>query len=540
MVFYKVGGGSVKLPSVFSADHIRTHTLTFHTFYLSCAALCCALGKRLPSRDTLVRSCLGTRLRSRHSSKIHKSSGNAGGGIAPLGDPRRFLSMINKDEIDLAMLDVLTPAVFDRLDGRGIKHFRGYLRSIGWSPNETGTSEYLVDSRMQPIPDIIASQVVAGFGCYSRRMGRNATEEMQALKHDYRTFGRNRDFFDSELVRMSQKSHTRQEGRAQGRKRLSNRTEGLTSDMVRRAVRTIFPDTLDLKVASKREHDRAWAITVGFIMFHWPNVRCSNLACAVSNKKAKKYAALRAAKCRRAKVDFDEEAAVAEFRKNHSLRVGDVTFCKLRPDGNESWFNPIEWVTDPETKGTVPDLAGLLVISAKKNQFGNRPVVQVAATSNYADGMLNRRLVKIAETGEFASLNDLFFSRPALVRAPAIKGKKLVWRKSPTLRRELQTRAIGVVAKDISEAEGLGRDNHSAKAFKISGITAAKAAGKSKKYVQRLVGHKSFSSTAHYVRESYEASGGAASSWGQQDVTELSSTAVRRGAVMFRGVAAAM
>ena len=97
-----------------------------------------------------------------------------------------------------------------------------------------------------------------------------------------------------------------------------------------------------------------------------------------------------------------------------------------------------------------------------------------------------------------------------------------------------------MVAKDISEAEGLGRDNHSAKAFKISGITAAKAAGKSKKYVQRLVGHKSFSSTAHYVRESYEASGGAASSWGQQDVTELSSTAVRRGAVMFRGVAAAM
>ena len=102
--------------------------------------------------------------------------------------------MINRDEIDLAMLDILTPDVFDRLDGRGIKHFREYLVSIGWTPDFTGTSEYFIGSRMQPIPDLIASQVAAGFGCYSRRMGRNATEEMQALKHDFRTYGRNRDF----------------------------------------------------------------------------------------------------------------------------------------------------------------------------------------------------------------------------------------------------------------------------------------------------------------------------------------------------------
>ena len=100
---------------------------------------------------------------------------------------------------------------------------------------------------------------------------------------------------------------------------------------------------------------------------------------------------------------------------------------------------------------------------------------------------------------------------------------------------------MGDIAKYILEEEGLGRKNHSAKAFKIGGITAAKEAGKSKNYVQRLlVGHKSFSATAHYIRESYEASGGAASSWGKRDVKELSSKAVCRGAVMFRGVAAVM
>jgi hypothetical protein len=332
---------------------------------------------------------------------------------------------------------------------------------------------------------------------------------MQALKHDFRTYGRNREFFDSELVRMSLKSHTRQEGRTQGRKRLSNRKEGLTGQMVRQAVRKFFPDSLDLTVASKRAHDRAWAITVGLIMFHWPNVRCSNLACAVSKPKSIKFAALRAERCKKAKVYFDEEAAAAEFRKNHSLRAGDVTFCRLRPNKGEDWYNPIEWVKNPLTRGTIPDLAGLMIVSAKKNQFGNRPIVQIAATADCdADAMLNARLVKCAEANEFGSLNDLFFSRPALVRAQYVKGQTLIWTKSPTLRRELQTRDVGDIAKDISEEEGLGRKNHSAKAFKIGGITAAKEAGKSKNYVQRLVGHKSFSATAHYIRESYEASGG--------------------------------
>ena len=322
---------------------------------------------------------------------------------------------------------------------------------------------------------------------------------------------------------------TRQEGREAGREALRRQREAISEEMLWWGIHEFLPQHLDLQQASAGQADLAMAMLAGLITYHWPNIRLSNHACAVSRTQASAYAREWKVVCASAGIPFDETVARDRFLKAHSFRVSEVRIGIRSRDGTEYWVDPLTWRDGEARTYPVPMMVTLAVMSAKKNQNGNRPQLQTAVASTCAaEEVICRALGQVILAGNHASLDDLLFSR---LHASANRGAQ-----SSTKRRNLPTAAIGSVAKKIAVGCRVNPDPITGNSFKIGGASSQVMAAleHAKKQAQAAMNHKNLASSNHYMRFDNSGGFGSAAPWTGPGQHSLPTNAIRRSAVMFR------
>ena len=192
---------------------------------------------------------------------------------------------------------------------------------------------YLVDEKFQEIPDTITAQLLAAYAADRVAKGLDPSVHLQALRDAFVSVGRDVSCFLNPLVSAARKARTRQESRDDARVRLGRQKEPVTEEMIWWGVEKFLPGSLDLTRASAKQSDEAMAMLAGLVTFHWPVVRLSNQACAVSKKQAAADAAVWKEACHTAGIPFDERKATERFLKAHSFRVSDV-IIGVKSQGN--------------------------------------------------------------------------------------------------------------------------------------------------------------------------------------------------------------
>ena len=89
--------------------------------------------------------------------------------------------------------------------------------------------------------------------------------------------------------------------------------------------------------------------------------------------QATKYAAEWGRICAKAGIQFNKAVATDRFLKAHSFRVADIRIGITDREGKETWIDPITWRDNEAPRNPVPEMITLAILSAKKNQNGNRP-----------------------------------------------------------------------------------------------------------------------------------------------------------------------
>jgi len=450
----------------------------------------------------------------------------------PKAEPSYLLKHIQRAELDLALMDRITAGTFKRRSKCGVPLFKTFLESRGWTLKKAGCSEFLVDKRWRPIADPIAASLVADYALHCRKERRDVDVVIQALRDDFIGVGRDVDFLKHPLVQAARKKRSRRQGREDGRKRLQNKREAVSEEMMRWGLKEFMPDGFDLRTASPLQWDDYVGCLAGFMTFNWPNVRISNQACAVSKKQAYDCAKLWSEANSKAGRPYDFEAATQWFRKGHSLRASDLRIGSVGEDGIESWMDPMMWISERAAANPIPQLVALAVMSAKKNQNGNRPQIMMArASKGFADRTICRGLGQLLLSADYGSLEDLLLSR--LSRSWEVKAGV---RGAAGARRELPTAQIGRIAKKMGPPFNVPARVLSANSFKMGAASAVvtRALLHAKRDAQKKIRHKSRNATEHYIRLDNDGGDGVAAHWDLEDRAGLPTHAVRRGAAVFR------
>ena len=442
-------------------------------------------------------------------------------------DPSHLLQGLDRHRLEAALFDRHTPGVHKSRQGKGIEPWREFLVGTGWTDEDC--SVYLLDRRYRNIPNAVAAQLLAAYALDLVSAGRNAPLHLQALQDAFIGVGRDVDCFRHPLVSAARKPRTRQEGREAGREALRKQREAISEEMLWWGIHEFLPPHLDLQKASAGQADLAMAMLAGLITYHWPNIRLSNQACAVSHTQASAYTREWKRVCTAAGLSFDETVARDRFLKAHSFRMSDVRIGTVLRDGTEQWVDPLTWRDGEARTYPVPMMVTLAVMSAKRNQNGNRPQLQTAvAATCAAEEVICRALGQVILAGNHESLDDLLLSR---LRESTTRGTQ-----PSNRRRNLPTAAIGTVAKKVAVGCGVNPDQITGNSFKIGGASSKVmlALAHAKKQAQAAMDHKNLASSNHYMRFDNSGGFGSAAPWTGPEQHALPTNAIRRSAAMFR------